>query len=198
LFSNFIKKRASVLALSIFWLLLAKIEYPCGSDFPVFEVWLVSVTAAITLFSWQISIKESIDPTSIRAVSILVGKSILNVTYAIGLCLLFLLPLAIISPTVHCFNERSYSAEIILFTASAREKISGKILKSGTLTNDYTEIENPEPDRIDYFNVTNEGMIMVHATGPDFTLLLTPSLENSQVAWSCKAFPIEAAPLSCR
>lgn len=192
------KKRLPYILISILWFLLFLISNPCGSDLPIFEIWLVTATAVPIIFAWSISIREGLEPKGFKNISLLFGKGLLSLIYALGLTILISLPFAIFMPAYQCYNDRAKNTEIIASVLAAKSEITNIIESSDNQPYDFSAISKFEHERIDYFQITKDGQILVHSTDPDFTIYLIPTIDNGQINWACKAFPVKKAPANCR
>lgn len=187
------------IAIGVLWLALGLIEWPCSSkNMPVFEIWLVSFVSLLFVLAWSISRRLGIEPSSAKNIGILVIKSAYETFFLILLFIVFSLPLIILTPVYQCYTDRAYNTEIIAIASEARAEITKIITSNNKVMNDYSSVKIPEHKRIDHYQVTAEGIILIHSKNPDFTAYLTPSMQNSEVVWKCKSYPVEKSPHECR
>jgi Tfp pilus assembly major pilin PilA len=182
----------------VFWLVVFLLSEPCGDNRIQQEVWVISITALFFILSWSYSINKDIPPGSLKNATLLFFRSLYEVLGLLFLFVILCLPVFIFMPVYQCYTERSYNSEILVLSSNARVKIEKLIISNKSLDNDYSKIDKPVNDRIKYFHVTAEGMILVYAENPDYTLYLTPNYDNGEVVWSCKSFPKQNSPSICQ
>jgi hypothetical protein len=135
----------------------------------------------VFILSWSGSINKDIPPDSLKNATLLFFRSLYEVLGLLFLFVILCLPVFIFMPVYQCYTERSYNSEILVLSSNARVKIEKLIISNKSLDNDYSKIDKPVNDRIKYFHVTAEGMILVYAENPDYTLYLTPNYDNGEV-----------------
>ncbi len=193
------RKHIYILFVAI-WLVLYALGFifQCESVYPALEILIASTAIMLVILAWAISSYESITPKGIKNLSILGAKTILEFFLLLLIFLVALIPLVLLTPHYTCYNDRAHNAEVIAYITPVKLQITDIIEANGTLNNDYSSVSLYFTEKIDFIKVTSEGIILVHAKEPDFTVYLTPSTNNGTVSWSCKAFPPKKAPAMCR
>jgi Tfp pilus assembly major pilin PilA len=182
----------------LLWLAIFLLSEPCNENRLLQEIDVVSITALLFILSWSYSIHNDVPPNSLKNVVLLFFRSSYEALASMFLFLILCLPVIIFMPAYQCYTERAYNAEVLGLSSDAKVKITQLITSSKSLVNDYSKIDKPVHERIKYFYVTAEGMILVHAENPDYTLYLTPNYDNGEVVWTCKSFPIKNSPSICK
>lgn len=180
------------------WLAIFLIANPCGDSATLGALWLVSFTALLFILAWSYSIRSTLGPTSAKNISVLFLRAIYE---ALSMALAFMIlcvPLLVFMPTYQCYTDRAYNSEILVVVSSAKTEVTDLIKASGGIENDYSHVMAPKHERVDHFQITPNGMILVHAKDPSFTIYLTPNIKGNDLVWVCKSYPPKASPSLCR
>jgi len=180
------------------WLTFLLVAEPCGSGTSLGALWLVSFTALLFILAWSFSIGSAREPTSIKNVALLSVWAIYEALLMTLAFVILCIPLLILMPAYQCYTDRAYNTEIMALVSSPKTEVTELIKASGSVENDYSRVVTPESKRIDHFQITSNGMILVHAENPSFTIYLTPSIKDGDVSWVCKSYPPKQSPSLCR
>jgi hypothetical protein len=120
----------------------------------------------------------------------------------------FVALISILTP-VDYYTDRARVSEMWMLTATARETVERELLKApeGRVFLDAhklvpeaigTKSKDGERVEIAYRNIGENGEIKVYSPQLGALLVLTPTISDKKVVWSCWGRPLSMAPSPCR
>ena len=119
----------------------------------------------------------------------------------LSLTLILLAPLILVGSlagTGTPYTRKSVNSELILAASSVRNSVTLAADKAGSLTRAGQDIQLPRIDHVDFAQVAQDGLIVLHSKKTDSTLVVVPKMENGKTYWQCHGFPANAFPATCR
>lgn len=182
----------------LLWILLFFLVPACQEHSPLQALWLMSVVALGFVLAWSTSLRLKLAPDSMIHRIRLARMAVVETIIALAIFTLFALPAYLLLPSLQCPSQRSLNAEILALAMPVRNQVTETMLTKPQLPLEPTTFQRPEHDRVDRFEVMSDGRILVHATQPDFTLLLTPEQTHDNIRWDCTGYPARVAPAACQ
>ena len=93
------------------------------------------------------------------------------------------------------FTQRVITSEIIVSTGQQQKDIEKSILSKTPIQE---QLLLNTTKHIQFIKVLNNGVILVKATGKGQMVVLTPTIHENSVNWSCIGSPNIWVPLKCR
>jgi hypothetical protein len=110
---------------------------------------------------------------------------------------IILLAAAIAVPQYGDYKERAANAAIFDESLALRQSIEVRIQALGTVENSGFGIKVPD-DRNYKADVTRDGTVILQGLRYGHVLVLTPSLDQGVVSWSCMGGPPKDMHLQCK
>ena len=114
--------------------------------------------------------------------------------------LLFVLSIAgsMVMPHFECYTDRARVSEMLLSASPLRESIKDRALAQGTLAHAGQGLKVARMGLVSGGLVTEDGVIVIAGEKPLAVMFLTPTLQASQVVWTCVGYPAPSMPAPCR
>jgi hypothetical protein len=117
--------------------------------------------------------------------------------------------LFLISPMYCDYSERARAYELFITAQGAKEKVelalienpNNKVdLKARELIGDALGVKtkNGEKIEIPFREITEQGEIRLFSPQLGVMLILSPSVKDKKVTWSCWGLPLKKVPVACR
>lgn len=107
-------------------------------------------------------------------------------------------PLAIFLPAYQCYNDRAQVISWLAGTAEIRTLIGERIKSSGTTSHAGKGLRAQFADDAVKGLVMDSGQVIVVGRTPAAAFVLTPSLNDGTVVWTCIGLPEKLMSMECR
>lgn len=107
-------------------------------------------------------------------------------------------PIAVFTPTYQCYTQRAKASEVVFFASTLRGQVEENARAKGTLDHSGEGVRLQPSGRTVAGHVTKDGEVIAIGDDPPVVIVLSPTLGDGAVKWSCRGYPRNIVPMSCR
>lgn len=105
----------------------------------------------------------------------------------------------LIKPVVCDFSGRARASGMIFSSEAAKQEITKALINGLPLNEVIKQLNIPQTNTdLSYSHISVEGQITLFSEALGTLIILTPTLQNTEVIWQCYGLPKKNMPATCR